>query len=197
MIRPVKQKRCEVCKSQFTPFNSMAVVCSPKCAIEYARKDAAKAQRKIDRINAKAEKDRKAKERQQKADFRKTDVKWLKAKAQELCNKYIRLRDKDYGCISCDKPKDWNGQWHASHWKSVGSRPDLRFNEDNIHKACSQCNLWLSGNPIPYREELLRRIGEDRVLALEADHAQPKRMRASDYLEEIEKYREKLKALTG
>lgn len=197
MIRPVKQKRCKVCKAQFTPFNSLAVACSPGCAISYARKQAAAHEMRIKRIEAKKQKERKAKERKEKADFRKTDVKWLKAKAQELCNKYIRLRDKDYGCISCDKPKDWDGQWHASHWKSVGSRPDLRFNEDNIHKACSQCNLWLSGNPIPYREELLRRIGEDRVLALEADHAQPKRMRASDYLEEIEKYREKLKALTG
>lgn len=189
------RKRCKECKQWI--YNSPLIVCGYACGMALLRKKAEKDKLKAQRQASKAEKERKAKDRQQKADFRKTDVKWLKAKAQELCNKYIRLRDKDYGCISCDKPKDWDGQWHASHWKSVGSRPDLRFNEDNIHKACSQCNLWLSGNPIPYREELLRRIGEDRVLALEADHAQPKRMRASDYLEEIEKYRDKLKALTG
>lgn len=102
----VKQKACKICRARFRPFNSLALVCSPKCAIEFARKQAAANQIKLDRIEAKKSKEQRAKERKQKADFRRTDTKWLKAKAQEYCNRYIRIRDELCGCISCGTRAD-------------------------------------------------------------------------------------------
>jgi hypothetical protein len=145
------------------------------------------------------EKTAKARERQAAKAMRKRkeDVKpigYWRDKAQHAFNAFIRERDRDLGCVSCDKPADWNGQWHASHWKSVGARPDLRFNPDNCQKACSQCNLWLSGNPIPFKDELVRRIGVERVEWLECLH-EPKRYRREDYQAIEAEYKAKLKEL--
>jgi Bacteriophage Lambda NinG protein len=46
----------------------------------------------------------------------------------------------------------------------------LRFNEDNVHAQCKYCNNQLSGNAANYRIGLVKRIGLERVEALECDH---------------------------
>lgn len=46
----------------------------------------------------------------------------------------------------------------------------LRFHPDNCQKQCSRCNDHLSGNPVPYREELIKRIGQEKVDWLDGDH---------------------------
>lgn len=192
MIRPVKQKRCKVCKAQFTPFNSLAVACSPGCAISYARKQAAAHEMRIKRIEAKKQKERKAKERKEKADFRKTDVKWLKAKAQELCNKYIRLRDELCGCISCGTRADI--KYDAGHFIPAGRCIPLRFDERNIHKQCTRCNTFMSGNLTAYEAALRIKLGNEVVDWLKGPH-EPVRYRAEDYLRIIEEYKAKIKQL--
>lgn len=194
MIRPVKQKRCKVCKAQFTPFNSLAVACSTECAISYARKQTAAHEMRIKRIEAKKEKERKAKDRQQKADFRKTDVKWLKAKAEFYCNKYIRLRDAGNGCISCGTKKP-DIVYAAGHFIPVGRCIALRYDERNIHLQCnSYCNMHLSGNLTAYESALRRDLGDDVVDWLKGPH-EPVRYRAEDYLRIIEEYKAKIKQL--
>jgi hypothetical protein len=94
--------------------------------------------------------------------------------AQNWCNKYIRLRDKGLPCISCDI-SDYDLrvsklQWAAGHYMAIGAAPQLRFNEDNIHKQCNRnCNRGKHGNLIEYRKRLIIRIGLERVEALEND----------------------------
>lgn len=88
----------------------------------------------------------------------------LLKKTQAQFNLYIRLRDKDKPCVSCGSPKIEQ----ASHFYSVGMHSALRFNEDNCHASCLRCNYFLSGNLIPYRAELLRRIGPERLMLLES-----------------------------
>jgi len=83
--------------------------------------------------------------------------------AQAIINRYVRLRDKDLGCISCDKPAAWQGQWHASHFRSVGASSATRFNLWNIHKSCSICNNWKSGNLSEYEPRLRAKIGDEKV----------------------------------
>ena len=173
MIKP-RQKRCKFCREKFTPFNTLAQACSIPCAIGLAKKKAAK---------------------EQKDAFKANDVKTLRRKAQEIFNKYIRLRDAEDGCISCDKTKDWAGQWHASHFMTVGANPELRFNEDNCHKSCSVCNNYLSGNLSNYRKRLEKKIGLERLEALEVK-GKPIRLRAEDYHQVIETYKAKIKQLT-
>ncbi len=87
----------------------------------------------------------------------------LKAQVQKLVNKCARLRDALDGCISCDKLATWDGQWHGSHYKATGANSALRFNLWNIHKACSVCNNYKSGNIADYKPRLIEKVGQARV----------------------------------
>jgi hypothetical protein len=91
-------------------------------------------------------------------------LQYFEKKAEKEFNKYVRLRDlsRGFGCISCDKPNGWGGQWHASHFKSVGANSFLRYHLWNVHLACSQCNDRLSGNIGEYTLRLPDRIGQER-----------------------------------
>lgn len=91
----------------------------------------------------------------------KTKAKWL-AELQAVFNRYVRLRDAHLGCISCGKPKDWQGQWHASHYYSRGHSSALRFNLWNVHKSCSVCNSHLSGNIGEYTPAIIEKVGQIR-----------------------------------
>ena len=95
--------------------------------------------------------------------YKKRSHDWLIAKAQERFNEYIRLRDKDNGCISCLKGRVEN----AGHYMSAGHHTALRYNEDNVHGQCIQCNMYLSANLINYRKNLVRKIGVQKVEMLE------------------------------
>lgn len=162
-----RPKKCKnpACGISFPPQRLGQSVCSPKCglAIKDVNGDRARkaiAQRERREIKA-------AKERiKSRADYLK--------EAQSIINRYVRLRDASLGCVSCDKPATWSGQWHASHFRSVGAAKNLRFNLWNIHKACSVCNNHLSGNIGAYRPALVAKIGAERVDWLDAAQAAAK-----------------------
>ncbi|WP_173578977.1 recombination protein NinG, partial [Escherichia coli] len=40
----------------------------------------------------------------------------------------------------------------------------------NIHKQCVVCNQHKSGNLVPYRVELINRIGQEAVDEIESNH---------------------------
>lgn len=148
----MKPKRCKVCKTEFQPVRTFQRTCSTACAVEQARATVKKKQRAEDRETKKRLKSR-------------SD--WMR-EAQQAFNKFIRLRDAALPCISCGR---WHqGQWHASHYRSVGACPELRFDEQNVHKACSACNNHLSGNIIEYRLRLIEKIGQQEVDRLEGVH---------------------------
>lgn len=92
----------------------------------------------------------------------KPRAKWL-AECQAVANKIVRIRDAGLGCVSCDRPSSWHGQWHASHLRSVGAASAVRLNLWNIHRACSICNNHLSGNVAEYLPRIRARIGNERV----------------------------------
>ena len=172
-MNKIRLKKCKACGERFKPFNSMAKACGIPCALILGREATAK---------------------KAKAEFKAKDTSSLKPLAQKVFNAYIRLRDEGEGCISCDKSKDWQVQWHAGHYMTTGARPQLRFNEQNVWRQCSQCNLYLSGNLAQYRLKLIDRIGLAAVEALEADTTSAK-FRAEDYTRIITDYRIKIKQL--
>jgi hypothetical protein len=92
----------------------------------------------------------------------------LLAEAQHAVNRYVRMRDAAQGCISCGTREA--GQYHAGHYRSTAAAPELRFDLDNLHRQCAQCNTYLSGNLINYRAGLLERIGPERLAAIEGPH---------------------------
>lgn len=143
----MRAKTCSACRTKFTPTRPGQAVCSWQCAINHAQALKAKRERKDTR-------ERKAK--------LKTRQQWLK-EAQAAVNAYVRVRDAAHGCVSCDKPATWNGQWHASHFRSVGAASSIRFNLWNIHKSCSVCNNFKSGNLGEYAPRLRGKIGDEKV----------------------------------
>jgi len=149
-------KTCKSCRAKFQPVRPMQSVCSTSCAINLAERKAHESAKKA------AAEDR----RQTRAALVKLKSRaQLVKEAQAAVNAYVRARDAQLPCVSCGRHH--HGQYHAGHYRSTGSRPDLRFDEANIHKQCAPCNNHLSGNLIPYRAELIRRIGQDEVDRLE------------------------------
>ena len=97
----------------------------------------------------------------------KSKAQWAK-EAQAAFNAFIRERDADQPCISCGRFHD--GQYHAGHYMSVGARPELRFEESNVHKQCAPCNTHLSGNAVLYRKGLIAKLNIGVVEWLEGPH---------------------------
>ena len=173
-----RPRKCAVraCRAPFVPTQSFQSWCSPECGVQIARDKQQKERTALAKIERKAI--REAKERiKPRAAYMK--------EAQMVINRYVRLRDAHLGCVSCERPATWQGQWHASHFRSRGAAPHLRFNLHNIHKACSICNNHLSGNIMGYRPELVRRIGEERVAMLEA--SQERAGFTIDYLKRLKR----------
>ena len=103
------------------------------------------------------------KEKKERKEALKTNSDYVR-ELQVVFNKFIRLRDKDEGCISCDKPL--NTKYDAGHFYSTGSYPELRFNEDNVFGQCVHCNQHKHGALIEYGERLHTRIGLVKILRL-------------------------------
>lgn len=185
-----KPKKCRVraCGVSFIPRTSMQCVCGPDCAREFAR-----AKREKDEQRKRSDERKKDRE---KRDKLKTRSDYMKD-AQREFNRFIRLRDSGLPCICCGQPLELDsvgGGCDAGHYRSVGSAPHLRFNEDNCHAQRKRCNRWGAGRAVDYRLGLIARIGFVRVEALEADQS-PKHYTIEDLKHIIATYRAKTKAL--
>ena len=176
----LKPKDCKHCGACFVPARPMQNVCGRICAMRLVNA-------------AKKEKSERDKARKEKI---KT-IPDLKKEAQVAFNSYVRLRDKSSPCISCGRPLAQaavGGGFDAGHYRSTGSADHLRFNEDNCHGQCKNCNRYGAGRAVDYRIGLIHRIGLERVDALEADNTTTKwtveRLRAIKAI-----YKTKLKEL--
>lgn len=178
------------CGAELPRGNSLVKACSPQCALTLARASREKKDRKVAAMVNRAEKVIRAKLRADKARI-KTRAQWMK-EAQTAFNAWIRERDRNEPCISCHRHH--NGQYHAGHYRSVGSNPSIRFDPLNAHKQCQPCNSHLSGNAIEYRISLLVKIGERGVAFLEGPH-EPKKYTIPDLIEIKAKYTQMRKNL--
>lgn len=178
MKQQIKMKKCKMCGKKFAQYNSLTMVCSIDCAIQYAKNN--KVQERVRRQLAKIAKEK-----------IKTRSEHLK-EAQAAFNAFIRERDKDKLCISCRRHHE--GQYHAGHYRSVGACPELRFCELNVHKQCSACNNHKSGNIIKYRINLIKKIGIENVEWLEGLH-EPKKYTIEQIKQIKAEYKNKLRQL--
>ena len=169
----LQRRRCKnpACRHWFHPAFSNQWWCSPECGAVIA---ISRRNRERESAMRAAEKKRRREEQQRKDKLkaRRLAVKprsyWIK-QAQQAVNTYIRERDHDKPCISCGTLI--SAQWDAGHYRSTAAAPQLRFDESNIHRQCVVCNQHKSGNLVPYRLELMKRIGQQAVDAIEGDHS--------------------------
>lgn len=188
MNKPPKQHQCKECGAYYIKKQSTQQVCSMKCAIAYSKRKAEEKRKKLEKAD-RLEAGRRMRARKEALKSRSD---WLK-EAQKTFNEFIRLRDKDLPCISCGRYHE--GQYHAGHYRSVGACPELRFNEDNVHKQCSACNSHLSGNILEYRLGLIEKIGLERVEFLERKDHPLLKLSVEEIKDLIKAYKAKCKEL--
>lgn len=187
---------CKHCKAKFKPkFNSLKEPgCSDECNHEIKVIAALKAAEKYRKDREKNRKREWAIEKKERVDRLKTTSDWIQL-LQPIFNRYIVLRDKADCCISCRTTK--NVQYCASHYFNTKTFGNLRFHEDNVHRACNRyCNGEMSGNLIPYREHLINKIGIERFDALVELSNVPRHYTIPEIKEMIALYRSKIKELT-
>ena len=126
-----------------------------------------------------------------------------KQQARRWFARYIKARDMRGGvgrCISCGRVlREGSRHAQAGHYYPAGVYRALEFDEDNVHLQCLQCNYYRSGNLQAYREGLLRKIGEERLKALDERARLTKRniFKAGEiyYKEMAKRYRMKYKEI--
>ena len=173
----MKQKKCRVCKSEFTPvYATTQTVCSVKCAVVITE--------------VKKSKEWAKKKAQLKKDLM-TVQDYIKI-AQQVFNQYIRHRDKNELCISCQrKPLKKN----AGHYMNANNHWAVRFDERNVNLQCESCNTYLSGNLINYRQNLIKKIGIEELESLEAKSKETRKFNIEELKEIISTYKKKIKEL--
>jgi len=121
----------------------------------------------------------------------------LKSDLQNVFNEYIRLRDKDKPCISCNKPVRYK---QAGHYFPVGNFDRLRYDENNCHGECIKCNNFDDSHLIGYGRNLPNRIGEDRYQKLLADAVEYRkngnRWSRTDLMDLLTFYKQQIKDLS-
>lgn len=172
---------CRVCKALFLRLNSMQSVCGVRCARRLPGQI-----RKADRAKDEA-----------RRQSLKTRQQWMR-EAQAAFNAFIRLRDAERPCICCG---GWGsgsgsvgGDWDAGHYRSVGSAPHLRFDQDNCHRQLKRCNRYGAGRAVDYRRGLIERLGLAAVERIEADQ-EPRKYTVDDIKLIRDTYRAKAKEL--
>ncbi|WP_034752986.1 recombination protein NinG [Chryseobacterium daeguense] len=180
-MKEIKPKKCAVCGEEFIPFRTTQKVCSTTCAISFGKSN-------IQKQEARAWQ----KEKKVRKEKLKTHKDWLQD-LQKVFNEFIRERDKGLPCISCGCKIEGNG--HASHFFSVGSHPNLRFNENNVHVSCVECNLHKHGNLAEYSIRLPKRIGLELYSNLVLHKNLALKLSVPEIKEKIEYYRKKIKEL--
>ena len=179
MIKKVYQRKCVSCKDKFTPQNNTQVVCSIACSIQFMKSKKANDWQKEKKV---------LKEKlMTKSDYLNI--------CQKVFNTYIRTRDKDKNCISCNKKLI--GKYDAGHFFSVGAYPNLRFNENNVFGQCVHCNRDKHGNVKEYDLRLQNILSKDNYNQLLNDRNKPALLSIEDVKELIAIYRVKTKELTN
>lgn len=113
----------------------------------------------------------------------------LVERLDKVFSKYIRLRDAMpsglFRCISCGKIKPI-GQADCGHFHSR-THMSTRFDEDNCHAECRYCNRFSADHLIGYRENLIKKIGEQRFKLLDIKAHETKKWSHFE-LEQLAKY---------
>jgi hypothetical protein len=176
-MRKVYQRKCVQCKDKFTPQNNNQICCSGFCAYEYVKKQTAK--------NWQKEKKELKEKLMSKSDYLNI--------LQKVFNTFIRMRDKDKNCISCDRKLI--GKFDAGHFFSVGAYPNLRFNENNVHGQCVYCNRDKHGNVKEYDLRLQMLLSDTEYQMLLESRNKPLKLSIDEVKELILIYRQKIKEL--
>ena len=167
--------RCKKCKEKFEALHFNQKYCTDKkeCIEEWINK--------AKQVQWKNKKRRMKEELKTTSEFVKEAQKWV--------NKFVRLRDKDKGCISCGTPLV--GKYDAGHFFSAGGHGSVRFDLRNINAQCVYCNQYEHGNLYNYHKNLITKIGNENFKRLELKSHKIKKYTKDELRVMIKTYKEK------
>ena len=117
-----------------------------------------------------------------------------KLRLDKVFSEFIRKRDTKNGvfkCISCSQFKPYD-KADCGHYFSR-RHLSTRFDEDNCHAECSYCNRFKADHMENYRENLIKKIGQQRFDLLKIKAGTTSSMNDFDFQVLIKHYKEKLK----
>ena len=120
-------------------------------------------------------------------------------KLDKVFSEYIRLRDsKPYGhkafrCISCGRVLPFN-MADCGHFVKRSNKA-TRWDEENCHAQCIDCNRFRDGNYEGFRNGLAVKLGKEKVEELILKGRGIEKFSKSDIEEKIKYYKAKIKEL--
>lgn len=182
----VKQKKCKVCKTSFTPQRTTQQVCSYACAIELGKQKEIKKQERQDRINQEFQSNKASLIIEQK-------IKDVKKQTKKIVHAYVRDRDRGKKCATCNAVLV--DGYDAGHCYKAELYETLIFDLDNIFGQCVQCNRRYEGRPHEYITNLPNIIGAKRAEALAQKAREDKKQQKVWDIPKLKKIQEEVKKL--
>ncbi len=178
-MKEVKEKKCgnPNCQNEFKQFNSLQKYCSASCKM-------------ICEVNKLAKKVKPlTKEDIFKYDYRNIKVSDLLIRAKKELQRWVKIRDRSEGCISCDKKNSI--EWHGGHCFKAEIYSGVELADINVHMQCPHCNIDLQGNFEGFKNGLIKRYGNKFFDELEelANETRKKKWDAHELREITSKYR--------
>ncbi len=167
--------KCKNCKAEFTPVRFNQKYCFDSFCVK---------------VWVELEKEKQWKKKKKVLKDELQTLPELLKLAQITFNKYIRLRDKDKPCVSCEKPL--GAKFDAGHYFSMGGHKSVTFDEENVHGQCVTCNQHKHGNILYYQLGIQKRIGADRLIELHARAYENKKWTRDELNEIIKRYKSKI-----
>lgn len=143
----------------------------------------------IPKVKRKTEKEKKKRNREQREAMK--SIARLIQEARVPFQKWIRLRDANKACISCNQTGA--DIFDAGHFYKSEVYRGMIFNPSNCHSQCRACNRYMNGNESNYRLGLINRYGEEFVKKLDEEAIANRDYRWSrEEISEIKKKYQKL-----
>jgi hypothetical protein len=143
------KRKCKNCQKVFEKKQPLQYICTPVCAINYAKKK---------------EKVKWQKEKKQRLidleSLTGVQSKYIQPKVNEL----VRIIDNGQPCIATGN----FGKMAAGHYFHAGGHSQIRFNLHNIHIQSFQSNSFKSGDALNYRQGIIKTYGEDYIEFMES-----------------------------
>lgn len=148
---------------------------------------------KLDKAKLKATKPRMELEQAAKEHKERNNINTHLNTTKDVVHAHVRKRDEGKPCISCGTP--WHKDFQAGHYYKAELYTSLKFDTDNIHGQCVQCNIRLEGNLNSYELNLPDRIGKQAFNRLKQRARQDKLQVKKWTRQELSDIRKKIKQL--
>ena len=149
MQTPIKKslnRKCKICAKKFTTQFFNVWWCSNDCGYELSM-----------RLKEKKQSQEMKEKREKMKEAIQTTTELRKLLQTEI-NAIVRTIDYGQRCISSQRLAK---TYHAGHYFSRGSNPEIQFHLWNIHAQSEADNYFQGGNQKKYRENLIKIYGQE------------------------------------